>query len=437
MYRGRAGHMADGGLGSGWRIARIFGITVRIHASWIVIFFLLTYSLASEVLPLSDLAGGGPWWEGSDSLRRMAAYRQYHPGMSLQGVEDALGIERWPEWHYWLLAVIGTLGLFVCVLAHEIAHSIVAREAGIPVEGITLFLFGGVSRLKEEAQTPGVEFRVAAAGPLMSLAIGLACGVLYYGAGPSLPPQARALLYYFLFINLGLVVFNLLPGFPLDGGRLLRAILWKRYQSLTRATAAAAWWGKAIGAGFVAIGLVEFWVEFTVTRDLSLGPLWLVLIGLFLRNAAKASHQQVTLRASFAGLTVRDVIQQNVVAVSPEVTLEQLVDHYFYTYRFRSFPVLEADRLAGMIGLKDVQAVPRTEWAARTVRDAMHQVREENLVRPGDDLASVFRKMMEEDKGHLPVVEDGRLRGMVTRHDIMTLLQIRTDLGDAARTGRR
>lgn len=428
--------MASSGIASGWPIARIFGIQVRIHATWLLIFFLLTLSLATEILPLSDLAGGGPWWRGEAVFNQIHAYEQKHPWLPQQEVLERFGVRQAPDWQYWLLGAIGSLGLFVCVLAHEISHSLVAMRSGIPVKGITLFLFGGVSELKAEAMSPGDELRMAAAGPIMSALLGAGCGVIYYAAYELLPTQARSLLYYFMFINLSLAVFNLLPGFPLDGGRILRAILWKHYQDFARATMAAAWWGKAIGTGFIALGILEFWAGFMVSHSISLGPLWLVLIGLFLRHAAGASSQQLTLKRAFGGLTVRDVIQESVVTVPPDVTLDQLVDLYFYPHRFRSFPVLEAGRLVGMVSLKDVQAVPRAEWPSRTVREAMHQVREENLVRSDDDLTSVFRKMMEEGKGHLPVVDDGRLCGMVTRHDIMTLMQLRTDLGAPGRPGR-
>jgi len=421
--------MANGGMISGWRIARLFGITIRIHATWLIIFGLLTVSLAGNLLPLSNLAGGGPWWKGSEVLQTLDRFYQTHPGMGRAEVERLFGIQRWPTWHYWLLGAIGAIGLFVCVLAHEIGHSLVARQAGIPVEGITLFVFGGVSKLREEAASPGVEFKVAAAGPLMSVAIAAACGGLYYGLGHRLPEQSRSLLYYFMFINFALVVFNLLPGFPLDGGRLLRAILWKHFGDLARATAWAAGAGRLLGGGFVVVGALLAWQEFASGGGISLGPIWWILIGLFLRQAAKAGYQQMALREAFVGLTVRNVIREDVIAVPPDLTLDQLVDGYFYSYRFRSFPVLEGGHFIGMISLKDVQAIPRSEWIRRTVRETMHQVREENHVRPQDDLANVFRKMMEEGKGHLPVVEDGRLRGIVTRHDIMTLLQLRTDLG--------
>ncbi|MGB2613628.1 MAG: CBS domain-containing protein, partial [Phycisphaerae bacterium] len=160
--------------------------------------------------------------------------------------------------------------------------------------------------------------------------------------------------------------------------------------------------------------------------------LWFIFIGLFLRSAAEAGYQQVALREAFTGLKVRDILQSGIIAVAPDLTLEQLVDEYFYRYRYRSFPVLEGERLGGMIGLKDVQSVSRALWPEVRVRDAMHRVQEANLVHPDDDLLNVFRKMTSEDKGHLPVADGGRLVGIVTRHDIMNLIQIKTDLAEEA-----
>jgi Zn-dependent protease/CBS domain-containing protein len=425
--------MANGGLTSGLRIARIFGISVGLHPSWLLIFFLLTYSLGNYVLPQSSLAEGGPWWRGLQAYSQIEGYQARHRAVSFAEAAEDLGLRLWPWWQYWVLGAIGAIGLFVSVLAHEISHSLVAVRAGIPVQGITLFLFGGVARLKAEPQSPGIEFRVAIAGPLMSLAIGLATGALYLALWNWLPEQARALLFYFSFVNLSLVAFNLLPGFPLDGGRLLRAALWKRYGDFARATSVASWWGRAIGAAFVAVGAMELVLEFMVAHELSMGPLWLIIIGLFLRSAARGGYQQAALRQALAGLTIRQVLQPSVVTVEPDLPLDRLVDEYFYTHRFRSFPVLEANRLVGIVGLRDVQAVPRAEWSQRLVREVMHQVRDANLVRPSDDVAAVLRKMAEENTGHLPVVEDGRLVGIVTRHDIMALIQLRTDLGERSR----
>ena len=416
--------MAAVGLTSGWRIARIFGITIRVHLSWIVIFILLTTTLAGDVLPLSNLAAGGAWWGGMEVAEKINAYQRAHPGLSDEVVARRYGITLWPEWQYWVLAVVGTLGLFVCVLAHELSHGVVAQGVGIAVEGITLFVFGGVARIRDEAPSPGAEFKVAAAGPLMSLALGGSWWVIYGFLGGVLLPQARALIYYFMFINLALVVFNMLPGFPLDGGRLLRAALWKITGNLQRATYIASLCGRVFAAILMAIGALEFLV-----LGLSLGGLWWVVIGLFLWFAAKASYRQVALRETFAGLTVRDAVRRDVVTVPPDLTLDRLVDEYIYRYRVRSFPVVRGETLLGMVSLKDVQAVPRGGWPWRSVAEAMRPVGNGSVVHLDEDLVSVMRKMMQHRRGHLAVLDGDRLVGTISRDDMQSLFEIRSDLG--------
>lgn len=413
--------MADGGLGSGWPIARVFGISIRLHVSWIVIFVLLTYSLGSEIIPLSNLAGGGSWWKGAQIEREV---RHDYPWMTSAQVFSYAGVAQWPVAEVWLLAAIGTLGLFVCVVAHELSHSVVAHGAGIAVEGITLFVFGGVSRLKDEAHTPGVEFKVAIAGPLMSLILGVACWGMYYGLSDWLPGQARTLLYYFTFINIALVFFNLLPGFPLDGGRVLRAVLWAILRDVRRATRVASACGKALAGLLIVIGAAEF-----LLLGFDLGSIWWVVMGLFLWAAAGAGYRRLAAREALAGLTVAGVMQRDVVAVPADLALDRLVDEYFHQYRFQSFPVLEGERLIGTITLRDVQDVPRADWPLRTVREAMREVREGAVAHPGEPLESALGKMAEAGGGNLPVVEDGRIAGIVTRSDILALLQTRRGPG--------
>ncbi len=424
--------MANGGLAAGWQIARIFGVPVRVHLSWILIFLILTYSLATYILPLSNLAAGGSWFEGAAIERAVRSQLgRASAGLSTQRLVGRYADSPWPVWQYWVLAVVGTVGLFACVLAHELSHSIVALRSGIGVGGITLFVFGGVARLRDEAPSPGAEFAMAMAGPLMSLAIGLASAAVYYGLGEWLLPQTRGLIYYFMFINLSLVAFNLLPGFPLDGGRVLRAILWKAMGNVYRATRWAATVGRMIGMAIIAVSALM------VLATWDFGWFWLMLIGMFLVYAARANYQQVAMREAFAGLTVRDAIQKDVVTVTSDLALDRLVDEYFYQHRFRSFPVVDGCGLVGMVSLKDVQGVPRGEWPLRRVADVMGPINPETLVGPDEDLATVFRKMMQEDKGYLPVMDGGCLAGIITRHDMMRLLQIKTDLGDIGRPGSR
>jgi Zn-dependent protease/CBS domain-containing protein len=416
--------MANHSLASGLPVARFFGITVRVHVTWLVIFILLAYSLAEVLFPLSSLVDGGWWGEGALVQARMDEYRRSHPGVSDEAVYKRFGVRPWPEWQNWVLGVIGALGLFVCVLAHELSHSLVAKEEGIPVEGITLFIFGGISRIGGEAHTPDAEFKVAAAGPAMSLAIGLGCGLVYWLGGGILPPQALALMFYFMFVNILLMAFNLVPGFPLDGGRLLRAVLWKVLDDFVRATYVASICGRVVAGGLIFAGGLNLLVGGGL-----IGSFWLVVIGLFLWHAAKASYQQVQIKQALEGLTARDVLREDAVAVGPDLALADLVRDYFYGHRRRSFPVVDDGRVVGHVHLKAVRSVPRGRWSERRVRDVMKGLDRIDTAAPDEDLGSVFRKVMGGDGSYLPVVaEDGSLAGIVTQHDVMNLLQIRTDL---------
>ena len=312
--------MAKQALASGWPIARLFGITVRVHVTWLIIVGLLTYTLAEFVLPMSSLSDSGWWGEGMQIQARMDEYARQNPGMPEEAVHKRFGVQQWPEWQYWALGLIGALGLFVCVLAHELSHSLVALREGIPVEGITLFIFGGVSQIGGEAKTPDIEFKVAAAGPAMSLALGVACGGMYLVGLYFLPAQALAILFYFTFINLMLMTFNLVPGFPLDGGRLLRAALWKILGDFRQATFVASIFGRVVAGGLIFTALMVA----LLSRDL-LGGFWLALIGMFLWHAAKASYEQVRLREALKGLTARDALSEDTTAVGPDLTLDRLV----------------------------------------------------------------------------------------------------------------
>jgi len=418
--------MAKQSVASGWPIARIFGITIRVHVTWLIIFGLLTYSLAEVALPLSSLADGAWWGRGMEIEARMQQYAETHPGMPKDAIEKRFGVQRWPRWQYWTLGVIGALGLFVCVLAHELSHSLVAQGEGIPVENITLFIFGGMAHIGGEARTPDSEFKIAVAGPVMSLAIGGVCGVLYLVGSTFLPPQALALLLYFAFVNLLLMGFNLVPGFPLDGGRLLRAVLWKVLNDFRRATYVASICGRVVAASLIGLGLL-----FLLYNNLWSG-FWFGLIGLFLWNAAKASYEQVRLRETLKGLTARDALSEDATAVGPDLPLDRLVREYLYKYRRRSFPVVDdRGQVRGLVRLADVRSLPQSEWEVRTVRDAMQPLEDVTTVSVDEDLSGVLRKLSQAGGAYLPVVtEEGRLAGVVTQHDLMNLLEIRSELGE-------
>jgi len=413
--------MSRAGLTSGWRIGRIFGITVRVHPGWIIICLLLVYSLGDWLLPASDVAGGGSWWEGERLLAQMRM------GLGPQVAPD------WPRWQHWALALVGTLGLFGCVLAHELAHSVVAIASGMKVEGITLFIFGGVARLRDEAPTAGAEFRVAVVGPAMSLALAAFCWALYYGFGWLLPEQSRALLFYFGFVNTMLAAFNLLPGFPMDGGRLLRAAIWKRVGNLRQATYIASLLGRIVGGTFMALGGTIMVLGLLAGGGFSIGALWLAFIGFFLWNAAKASYQHVVLREAFAGLTVGHLMRRETAWIGPDVTLDLLVSDCFHGLHPAGCPVVEDGRIIGKVGLGEVRSIARPLWPHTRVRDAMrHGADCVTALRPTDDALDGLRMMVEDDRGAVVVAEDGCPQGVLRRDDLLALMEVRSRLGPRA-----
>ena len=370
----------------GFNLFSIGGIQISIHYTWFVVLGLVVWSLAVKTFP------------------------QMYPDFSRVTI--------------WLVSIVAALVLFVSVLLHELSHSLVANRMGLGIRGITLFIFGGVAHLGKEPDDPGTEFKVAIAGPACSLALAVLFFVAYfvlfleYGKTPIV-----AVLEYLWYANAALVVFNLVPGFPLDGGRLLRAILWKRSKDIRRATRIASLFGRGFAILLIVAGLFEIFV----TRDLS--GIWLVLIGMFLQQAAEGSYQQVLMRNALSGVRVRQTMTTDVVYVGTRLTLVELVESFFFKYRFNSFPVVDGQSLVGMIDLEQVKHVPREEWHAVTVSQVMTPISEELVLRPEDDAVDALTKMLKSGWGMLPVAEGDRLLGILTRRDVMTLLKIKTDLG--------
>ncbi|MDP6380030.1 MAG: CBS domain-containing protein, partial [Phycisphaerae bacterium] len=228
-------------------------------------------------------------------------------------------------------------------------------------------------------------------------------------------------IFYLGLINTMLVVFNLIPGYPLDGGRVLRAYLWQRYGNVIRATAVAAQFGKVFGFVMMGFGLMVFVAGFAVGEG-NFGGLWLIVIGLFLRKAAEASYRNVLVKETLSGLSVREVIQTNGISVTPDISLERVVEEYFYPYRRQNLPVVLSGALVGVISLTDLRKQPRQKWGDITVREAMRPTETDQQVRPEQDVAEALKLMLEEDQGHLPVVENGLLVGVISRDDIMAVL---------------
>jgi Zn-dependent protease len=370
----------------GFRIGRIAGIEIAVHASWLVIFFLVTYSLAVNQFPV-QYAG-------------------------------------WSRPLYWVVAGATSLLFFASVLAHELSHAWLARRFGLKVSRITLFIFGGATNLEEEPKRARDEIVIAAAGPLTSLAI----GGLMFVVDASIPqPQVRALVGWLGFINISLGIFNLLPGFPMDGGRILRAILWRLRGDRTAATRNAAGVGRFFGyllmAGGVYLALQP--------RGLFSG-IWIALIGWFISTAAEGAAAQLTVESSLRGVTVRDVMEADPPSVGPNEPVADLVNERMLRGEHRSFVVRHEDGgLAGVVTLSDVRRLPRDNWEAARVTDIMTRYGDLATVTPETSAEDAMRLLQTREVGQLPVVEaDTRtVVGLLTRTGILRLIDTRTKLG--------
>ncbi len=323
------------------------------------------------------------------------------------------------------MGAIATLLFFASLLAHELSHSFVARAKGIPVEGITLFAFGGVSRICMDAENPGDEFQIAGVGPLTSVVLAALFGLLYWiGSSAGWSVAINGVSGYLALINLILAIFNLLPGFPLDGGRLFRAIVWKITGNLKKATRIASWGGKFLSYLIITLGVVQLF------GGLILNGLWLILIGWFLNNAADNSYQQLVLRTSLQGVRVGELMTRSPETVIPNITLRELVDEYFLQQRYQAYPVTHNGQPLGIITLNRVKEIPREEWERRTVGDTMIPVEQGVLVRPEENMTQVLQKMAESGARRVLVARNGKLEGIATANDVANWLRRRRDLGE-------
>jgi len=367
-----------------WRIAKIFGIDVNIDSSWLIVFVLITWTLAGSYFP------------------------DQYPG--------------WDSWLYWTVGVTTSVLFFASVLAHELAHSLVAIGQGEKVRSITLFIFGGVAQITEEPDRALKEFFMALVGPLSSLAIALAFGILWLvvrGFSESVGALAR----YLAMINASVAFFNLIPGFPLDGGRVLRALIWGISGNLRMATRVASWFGQGIALLFMLWGVLQ------VFSGAFINGLWIAFIGWFLRNASISGYRQVVIRDMLQDVRVGDLMSRDFEAVSPALTIQQLVDDYVLRRRDHAYPVADGDRLRGIICLHDVRAVPRQQWTSTLVGEVMTPWEKLATVSVEDDGNTVLTSMNTHNVGQLPVVEGDRLMGMLRRGDVIRFMQLRGELG--------
>lgn len=364
----------------------ILGFKVRIDPSWFLVAILVTWSFATLTFP-TRLPGRTPAT-------------------------------------YWLMGVAGALIYFLSVVLHELAHSLAARRYGLEMRGITLFFFGGVAEMPNEPPTPLSEFVIAVAGPVASFVLALAFGGAgLLGGGAGLPAPVSSVLLYLGLLNGALAIFNLIPAFPLDGGRILRSVLWGWKGSLRWATRVS----SAIGAGFgfllMALGILLFlWGQIA-------SGFWFFLLGLFVRNAAQASYQQLLLRRALEGEPVSRFMQANPVTVPRAISVEQLVQDYIYKHHFKMFPVVDdSGRLLGCVTTRQVRELPRDEWDQQTVGALALRCGAENTVPPGADAMEALSRMSRTGASRLMVVDGDRLLGILTLKDLLRFFSLKMEL---------
>ena len=391
-------------IGNGINLGKIFGIRISVDLSWILIFLLVTWNLAGGVFPAM------------------------HPN--------------WPAALNWGLGLLAALLFFASVLAHELAHSLVATMRGLPVTKISLFLFGGVSNIEREPESPRSEFLVAIVGPLTSLILGvlfIVIGRLASGRvqmGLQLPSfgiaQLNPVATIFLWlgpINILLAIFNMIPGFPLDGGRVLRSIIWGISGNLKRATQLAAVIGQIVAWAFILLGIgMVFGISIPFFGTGIISGIWLVFIGWFLNNAAVQSRRQVVIGDILDGVPVMRLIRTTTATVPPELPVSSLVDQYLLNSDDRSVPVTSGDQLVGLVCVEDVRKVPRERWDATQVSEIMTPASDLDVISPSVDALEAFNKLSSRDVRQIPVVQNGHLIGLIRRQDIIRWLQLHSSL---------
>jgi len=365
------------------KLGRIWGIPIGLHTSWFIIFVLVTWSLATGYFPTE--------------------YPQ------LSGAT------------HWLLGILTSGLFFASVLAHELGHAFLALRYKIPVKAITLFIFGGVAQIGSEPRSPRQEFWIAIAGPIVSLALALMFGGLF------LLDRSIALLaapsLYLMRINGLLAFFNLIPGFPLDGGRVLRAIAWKLSGNFHQATKVASFSGQAIAFGFIGIGL------FTLLSGNFFNGLWLIFIGWFLQNAAASALSQVNLEHSLSGVKVAQVMLEETPKIASLTPLSRLVEERILRSGQRTFFVADNGSLRGMLTLQDISQVPRPSWGFTTAGQAMIPIHKVVAVEPEMELVRALQSMDQARVAQVPVLKDGELVGVLTREQVIQTLRARAQLG--------
>ncbi len=376
-------------FGPRFHLFTLFGFPVYIDLSWFLIVILVTWSLAEGLFRYE------PW------------YAQ---------LIDQPGVR-------WGMGAAGALGLFTSIVLHELGHAKVAERCGLPMRGITLFVFGGVAEMSDEPPSAKAEFAVAVAGPIVSILIGAVCSIGWAIArGFGAPVPVTAVLGYVGLINFVLVLFNMIPAFPLDGGRVLRSILWAVKDNLRWATRIT----SRIGAGFGLVLIVLAVVQLLYGNFI--GAIWWFVLGMFLRSAAQMSYQQLLLRRALEGEPVEHFMTPEPVTVTPNDTLDHVVEAFVYKYHHKFYPVVAEGQTRGCLTLSQIRDVPREQWSQTRVLDVQEKCGVENTIEHGSDAMQALSRMRQYNRSRLMVLDEGKLVGVVALKDLMDFLSLKVEL---------
>jgi Zn-dependent protease len=369
---------------------KLFGFEVRLDASWLLIAALVTWSLAAGIFP------------------------QAEPGLSAAS--------------YWWMGLSGAVLLFGSIIVHELFHSLAARRYGLEMSGITLFVFGGIAEMKEEPPSAKAEFMMAIAGPIASVLIGAGFYFLFLAGRNTWPLQVVGVVQYLYWINWILAAFNMLPAFPLDGGRVLRSALWQKRGDLRSATRTAARIGGIFGILLVVLGVFQLFTGNFV------GAVWWFLIGMFLRGASQTSYEQVVIKSELEGEPVSKFMREHPDTVTPDTSVEDLVNQHIYLHHHKMFPVVTgSDQLAGCVSVEQVKAVPREEWSFRPVSAIMAPCSADNTISPEKDVTEALARMQQTGARRLMVVDHGRLVAMLSLGDLLSYMSTKVQLEETSR----
>ncbi len=371
----------------GYRLFRIFGFDVKLNLTWLLLAFLITWTLAAGMFPID------------------------YPGLAQQT--------------YWWMGIAGAVGILFSIVFHELSHSLVARHYGLTIRGITLFIFGGMAEMEDEPVNPKAEFMMAVAGPVASIILGiifvqitnLATALEWHTSGIGVS-------HYLAMVNIILAVFNLVPAFPLDGGRMLRAALWHWKGNLRDATRIASQFGSGFGFVLMFLGGFAFFLQGNF-----IGGMWWFLIGIFLHSAAKASYRQLVVRELLSDKPVRRFMNSDPATVAPDVSIEQLLEDYIYRHHYKMFPVVEGKTLKGCISLTDIKDIPKEQREHKTVGELMTPCSSDNTVTPDTDSAKLIAAMARPNARTMyMVVEDNHLLGVISLKDLREYIALKVEL---------